>query len=78
LPFIYYALLDAGGELGEGEWCGYPMQQNLRGGKMDILSKKMLIFCVEQIAKLLSQMKRSSVRDCDFFGVLSFCNGLPL
>jgi len=41
--------------------------------KMNILSKKILIFCVEQIVKLLSQMKRSSVSDCDFFGVLSFC-----
>jgi hypothetical protein len=71
LLFIYYALLDAGGELGEGEWCGYPMQQNLRGGKMNILSQKILIFCAEQIVKLLSQMKRSSVSDCDFLEFLA-------
>jgi hypothetical protein len=43
---MYYALLDAGGELGEGKWCGYPMQQNLRGSKMNILSKKKYVFCL--------------------------------
>jgi len=43
---MYYALLDAGGELGEGKWHGYPMQQNLRGSKMNILSKKKYDFCL--------------------------------
>jgi len=43
--FHIYALLDAGGELGEGEWCGYPMQQNL----MNSLSKNFLFSVLNKL-----------------------------
>jgi hypothetical protein len=41
--------MEAEGQLEEGEWCGCPMQQSPRGGKMGILSEKNLIFCTQKI-----------------------------
>ena len=31
------------------EWCGHPGQQSAMGGKIDILMKKKLNFCTQQI-----------------------------
>jgi hypothetical protein len=68
----------AGGLGGGGEGCGRPGRQYPRRGKINIYGQKMS-FLLSKILQLSSQVKGSSINDCDLlkgqflFGIAIVC-----
>lgn len=52
-----------------------PMWQSPRGGKINILNEKMVIFCNQEISNYWAKEKGNSVNSCDFLKVDNLCKG---
>ena len=67
---VYIHIFESESWLKGGECCGHPGRQTPRGGNEYFKWNKKLIFCSQQILKLLRKMKENSISNCDSFKFL--------